>query len=141
MIDGSDSSIATQALSAANGVVLFPTDTLYGLGADAFSDEAVDTVYTIKGRNEDKPIHALVSDIIMAERYAEITDDVRALDKPRQDEFGGWLQGYERLYSYLLHVVPFSDVELRSRAVQVIAGRGAGIWPWPWPWPQPRPQP
>jgi L-threonylcarbamoyladenylate synthase len=61
------------------GVVLFPTDTLYGLGADAFSNGAVDKVYVIKGRNEGKPIHALVSDLEMAARFCDITEEVRAL--------------------------------------------------------------
>jgi len=63
------------------GVALFPTDTLYGLGADAFSDEAVEKVYAIKGRDEHKPVHALVSDIDMAEKYAEVGDDARLLAK------------------------------------------------------------
>jgi L-threonylcarbamoyladenylate synthase len=61
------------------GVILFPTDTLYGLGADAFSDEAVDRIYAIKGRDEKKPIHCIVSDIAMAEEYAEVTNDARLL--------------------------------------------------------------
>src|SRR3989338_6111730 len=61
------------------GVILFPTDTLYGLGADAFSDKAVDQIYAIKGRDEKKPIHCIVSDIAMAEEYAEVTDDARLL--------------------------------------------------------------
>lgn len=69
---------AAEALQS-GGVVLFPTDTLYGLGADAFSNEAVDKIYAIKGRDEGKPIHALVRDLEMAERFAEITDDVRLL--------------------------------------------------------------
>lgn len=59
------------------GVVLFPTDTLYGLGADAFSNEAVDKIYAIKGRDEGKPIHALVASIEMAEEYAEISELAR----------------------------------------------------------------
>ena len=61
------------------GVVLFPTDTLYGLGADAFSDDAVDKVYAIKGRNEGKPIHALVKDVDMAAQFADISVEVREL--------------------------------------------------------------
>lgn len=60
-------------------VVLYPTDTLYGLGADAFSNEAVDKIYAIKGRDEGKPTHALVRDLEMAERFCEITADVRLL--------------------------------------------------------------
>jgi len=69
---------AAQVLEA-NGVVLYPTDTLYGLGADAFSDEAVDKIYAVKGRDEKKPIHCIVADVAMAEEYAEMTDDARLL--------------------------------------------------------------
>lgn len=35
-----------------------------------------------------------------------------ALEKPKSEEYRGWLQGYIRLYAYLLHIVPFSDVDL-----------------------------
>lgn len=63
------------------GVILFPTDTLYGLGADAFSDQAVDAVYAIKGRDEKKPIHCIVADLAMAEEYAEVGNDARLLAK------------------------------------------------------------
>ena len=61
------------------GVVLFPTDTLYGLGADAFSDAAVDKIYDIKGRDERKPIHCIVADMAMAELYAHVDNDARLL--------------------------------------------------------------
>jgi len=61
------------------GVVLYPTDTLYGLGANALSDEAVNKVYAIKGRTDGKPIHAIVADLAMGEKYADVTDDARLL--------------------------------------------------------------
>ncbi len=61
------------------GIVLYPTDTLYGLGADAFSDEAVHGVYEIKGRDLGKPMPAIVADVAMAERYGEVDVRVRAL--------------------------------------------------------------
>ena len=61
------------------GVIIYPTDTLYGLGADAFSDEAVAKVYAIKGRSEQKPIHCVVADLAMAEEYADVNDAVRRL--------------------------------------------------------------
>jgi L-threonylcarbamoyladenylate synthase len=67
---------AAQALRE-GGVVLYPTDTLYGLGADAFSDAAVNRIYEIKGRDENKPIHAIVRDIEMAARYGEVDERVR----------------------------------------------------------------
>ncbi len=60
------------ALLASGGVILYPTDTLYGLGADALSDEAVAKIYAIKGRDEKKPMHAIVADVAMAARYGEM---------------------------------------------------------------------
>jgi L-threonylcarbamoyladenylate synthase len=54
------------------GVILYPTDTIYGLGAEALSGEAVQKIYLIKGRDEGKPIHALVADIDMAAKYADL---------------------------------------------------------------------
>lgn len=72
---------AAEAAAAlrAGGVVLYPTDTLYGLGADARSDDAVAKVYEIKGRREDKPMHAIVSDMKMAQRYGDVSPYVRSL--------------------------------------------------------------
>ena len=58
----------------AGGVVLYPTDTLYGLGADALSDAAVAKIYAIKVREEKKPIHAIAADIEMVSRYAQLSD-------------------------------------------------------------------
>lgn len=62
-------------------VILYPTDTLYGLGADAFSDEAVAKVYAIKGRDEQKPMHCIVADMKMAGEYAQVNDYARLLAK------------------------------------------------------------
>ena len=42
-----------------------PTDTLYGLGADAFSEEAIEKVYEAKKRDLAKPISIAVSDFEM----------------------------------------------------------------------------
>lgn len=73
--------VAARAASVlrAGGVVLYPTDTLYGLGADALSDEAVGKVFQIKGRDEGKPIHAIVADTDMASRYADVSGAVRSV--------------------------------------------------------------
>jgi L-threonylcarbamoyladenylate synthase len=42
------------------GVVAYPTDTLYGLGADAFNEEALYRVFTVKGRPKDLALPVLV---------------------------------------------------------------------------------
>ena len=54
-----------------SGVVAFPTDTVYGVGADPFQPEAVRRLYRIKGRPEDKPIAILVGLIEDVEQVAQ----------------------------------------------------------------------
>ncbi len=61
------------------GVILYPTDTLYGLGADAFSSAAVGKIRTIKGRSDAQPISCVVADIAMAEAYVEIPPKARRI--------------------------------------------------------------
>ncbi len=64
----------------AGGVVIYPTDTLYGLGADALSDEAVAKIFKVKGRDEGKPVHSIVGDIDMAARYTDVSGFARILN-------------------------------------------------------------
>src|ERR1700743_2509466 len=44
------------AVLAAGGLVAFPTETVYGLGADAASDAAVAGIFAAKGRPNDNPL-------------------------------------------------------------------------------------
>ncbi len=43
-------------------VIVFPTETFYGLGADAFDETAVERVASVKGRDGDSPIPIIVAD-------------------------------------------------------------------------------
>ena len=45
------------------GVIAFPTDTVYGLGADAFSPKAVERIYEIKKRPRHLPLPLLIGDV------------------------------------------------------------------------------
>jgi L-threonylcarbamoyladenylate synthase len=45
------------------GVIGFPTDTVYGLGADAFNSTAVERIYEIKGRSKSNPFPLLIADV------------------------------------------------------------------------------
>ncbi|MCY4478762.1 MAG: L-threonylcarbamoyladenylate synthase [Rhodospirillales bacterium] len=53
------------------GLVGLPTDTVYGLAADATSDAAVAGVFRAKGRPAEKPLIALVATMVMAEACGE----------------------------------------------------------------------
>ena len=63
------------------GVIAFPTDTAYGLGADPFSEQAVRRIFELKGRPETKPILLLVNSIAMARTVASLSDTALALAK------------------------------------------------------------
>ena len=65
------------------GIVLYPTDTLYGLGVDATNSEAISRLIAIKGREEGKPISILVANIEAASPYAHVTDTSREFAKKR----------------------------------------------------------
>lgn len=51
-----DSLALAKEILLAGGLVAFPTETVYGLGADARSDEAVESIYRAKGRPSDNPL-------------------------------------------------------------------------------------
>ncbi|HLR91755.1 MAG TPA: L-threonylcarbamoyladenylate synthase [Atopostipes sp.] len=57
-------------LIQSGNIVAFPTDTVYGLGADATNDEAVKKIFKAKGRPADRPISVLVSDPKAMDQYA-----------------------------------------------------------------------
>ena len=54
------------SLLQSGGVIAFPTDTAYGLGADPFNEAAIDRIFRIKGRAEMKPILLVVDSLAMA---------------------------------------------------------------------------
>jgi L-threonylcarbamoyladenylate synthase len=62
---------------ADGGLVALPTETVYGLGADAAQRDAVAAIYTLKGRPADHPLIVHVADLAHARRWARV--DARAL--------------------------------------------------------------
>ncbi|PZQ49793.1 MAG: threonylcarbamoyl-AMP synthase [Rhodovulum sulfidophilum] len=60
-------------------LVAFPTETVYGLGADATNDQAVARIYAAKGRPSFNPLIVHVADLARAEALAEMPPAARAL--------------------------------------------------------------
>lgn len=54
-----------------NELVAFPTETVYGLGANAMNDEAVAKIFTAKGRPSDNPLIVHISDPEDVEKFVE----------------------------------------------------------------------
>lgn len=55
----------------AGGLVIFPTETFYGLGANAFSKEGVQAVYALKQRDKKKPLPIVAADLDSALSYID----------------------------------------------------------------------
>jgi L-threonylcarbamoyladenylate synthase len=75
MVDRSGDRIVSQVARAvavlrAGGLVAFPTETVYGLGADATNADAVRKIFAVKGRPSTNPLICHVADAAVARRYA-----------------------------------------------------------------------
>lgn len=77
-LDKSRIEAAAQFLRSGD-LVAFPTETVYGLGADATSDLAVARIFEAKNRPSFNPLIVHLSDRESAERYVEFTDEARIL--------------------------------------------------------------
>lgn len=63
----------TKAVLQKDGILIYPTDTLYGLGCNALSQKAVEKIYALKVRERDKPLSILVSDYSMLLEYCAVS--------------------------------------------------------------------
>ncbi len=63
------------------GVVIYPTETCYGLGADATNRKAIEKIYKIKGREKGNPVTIIVSSLAMAKKYCIIDKRAEILAK------------------------------------------------------------
>lgn len=70
-----DENIIDEAINvlANGGIVLYPTDTVYGLGANIFDGKAVRRVFDIKKRSYLKPLSILVSDVGAVDLVAKVS--------------------------------------------------------------------
>ncbi len=60
------------AVIQSDGVIVVPTDTVYGLACDASNEKAMLKIFQIKKRDVSKPLGIFVGDIAMAKKYARI---------------------------------------------------------------------
>ena len=74
-IDAFDEKVISEAIDVLSdgGIVLYPTDTVYGLGANIFDDAAVRKVFEIKQRSALKPLSILVSDVDSIDLVAKVS--------------------------------------------------------------------
>ena len=67
-----------------DGVIAYPTDTFYGLGANCYSESAVKKVFVLKGRDPSKPLPVVISDRKM---LAGLVEEIPPLFEMLADKF------------------------------------------------------
>jgi L-threonylcarbamoyladenylate synthase len=72
--DSEESRSEAARIIANGGVIAFRTDTFYGLGADPLNSEAVRKIKELKGREDDKPILLLISDLNQVDKFVAQSD-------------------------------------------------------------------
>ncbi len=53
------------------GIILYPADTIWGIGCDATNTNSINKIYEIKKRSKNKPLILLVNDIKMLSKYVK----------------------------------------------------------------------
>ena len=78
----------------AGGVILYPTDTIWGLGCDASNEEAVRRIYEIKQREETKSLLVLIDSPAKLQAYVSEIPDRFSLEYGGEEErYGPRLSG------------------------------------------------
>ncbi len=64
-------------LVSKGGVVVYPTETVYGVGGDAFNEDAVRRVYEVKERPRERAVSVAVADTAAVQEVARLSDQAR----------------------------------------------------------------
>ena len=56
------------------GIIIYPTDTVYGLGCDLSNKKGIERIYELKRRNRKQPLSFICSDLKHISQYAKVTD-------------------------------------------------------------------
>jgi len=66
--------VSANSVLREGGIILYPTDTVYGLGCDPFNEEALRKIIELKGRDAEKGLLVLVNSLDMIESLVYISD-------------------------------------------------------------------
>jgi tRNA threonylcarbamoyl adenosine modification protein (Sua5/YciO/YrdC/YwlC family) len=57
------------------GIVIYPTDTVYGMGCDLFNKRGIERIYDVQRRNRKQPLSFICSDLKDISRYTRVSDE------------------------------------------------------------------
>jgi L-threonylcarbamoyladenylate synthase len=81
LLGGNERAIIEKAarIMKEGGVIIFPTESSYGIGVDALNETAIRKIAPVKGQPEEKNISIIVADIGQARRFGKITPEAEKL--------------------------------------------------------------
>ncbi len=97
-------------------IVVFPTDTVYGIGTNAYDKDACERIYEVKGRPKNKPLSVLISDISMLK---EMVEDISPIEQKMIDIFwpGPLTIKFKKKAGVLPNLVSAGDEYIRIRLI------------------------
>lgn len=97
-------------------LVVFPTDTVYGIGTNAFLENACKKVYEVKGRPESKPLLVLISDLFL---LYDLVEEVNSVEQKLIDMFwpGPLTIKFRKKVGVFPDIVSAGDAFVRVRLV------------------------
>lgn len=97
-------------------LVVFPTDTVYGIGTNAYDGDACERIYEVKGRPKYKPLIVLISDIFMLK---EIVDYISPAEQKLIDAFwpGPLTIKFKKKKGALPNIISAGDEYVRARLI------------------------
>ena len=94
------------------GIVIFPTDTVYGFLADASDEKAVEKIFKIKNRPKKKPLSLFVKDIKMAKGLALVDDFSNKFLK--RLKIIGWILADPMILRNLKIILRFQKIQINK---------------------------
>lgn len=67
-----------------DGLIVFPTDTVYGLGCNCFSIKALNKIFDVKQRNKNKPINVLTNSV---DKINQVVENINSKEKELMDKY------------------------------------------------------
>jgi len=64
-----------------DGIIIYPTDTVYGIGCSIYSKQAIERIYLIKRQNSSKPFSFVCSDLSHISEYAVVSNSAYRIMK------------------------------------------------------------
>ncbi len=98
-------------------LIIFPTDTVYGIGTNAYNEEACKKIYEIKGRPSCKPLIILISDISMIE---DLVENISPTEQKIIEKFwpGPLTMKFKKRKGILPDIISAGDEYVRIRLIK-----------------------